>query len=111
MVLEVNIRSEGKKRMKTSAIQLLLLMSMSVFGQEKYKQYRKNLLDGKLSLYWGTEYDRIYFKIEAKDSKQVLFLFSYNEVPTDGFVAGIDGENNEILRDLHLDFAGLDKTS
>ena len=92
--------------MKTYGIQLLMLMSMNVFAQEKYKQYR-NLLNGRLSIYWGIEYDRLYFKAEAKNSKQIVLLFSFNDVPTDGLVAGFDQDNNKILEDLHLDFAGF----
>ena len=86
-------------------LQYLLLFVSTVLGQEKYKQ-SKQLLNGRFSFFWGVEYDRLYFKILAKNSKFLTLSYSYNDVPTDGFIAGLDSQGNGIIKDIHLDFAG-----
>ena len=86
-------------------LQYLLLFVSTVLGQEKYKQ-SKQLLNGRFSFFWGVEYDRLYFKILAKNSKFLALSYSYNDVPTDGFIAGLDSQGNGVIKDIHLDFAG-----
>ena len=71
-----------------------------------YTQSKDLLPNGRLKLSWGVSQDRISFKIVAKGSKSLSFLFSYNDVPTDGFHAGLNDEARFFLFDLHLDFAG-----
>ena len=87
-------------------ILILLVNFLAIFAQEKYKQQRKLLPNGGLTLYWGVEYGRFYFKTVSKTSKHVLLLFSYNDVPTDGILTGLDDNQKPFMRDLHLDFAG-----
>ena len=90
-----------------SIILLPILSFYLVFSQATdYRQSKDLLPDGRLKLRWGISQDRISFKIEAKGSKSVSFLFSYNDVPTDGFQAGLDENDKVFLYDLHLDFAG-----
>ena len=35
--------------------------------------------------------------------------FSYNDIPEDGFVAGVGGQGDQYVFDLHLDHAGRKK--
>ena len=35
--------------------------------------------------------------------------FSYNDIPQDGFVAGVDGQGGPYVIDLHLGHAGREK--
>ena len=85
---------------------LLLVNLLPVFAQEKYKQQKELLPNGELTLYWGVEYGRFYFKTVSKSDKQILLLFSYNDIPTDGIISGLDQTQKAIIKDLHLDFAG-----
>ena len=85
---------------------ILLVNFLAIFAQEKYKQQRELLPNGGLTLHWGVEYGRFYFKTVSKTSKHVLLLFSYNDVPTDGILTGLDANQKPFMRDLHLDFAG-----
>ena len=98
--------------MDVYSIILLHLLSWSFyldFSQATDLRQSKDLLpNGRLKLSWGVSQDRISFKIVAKGSKSVSFLFSYNDVPTDGFQAGLDDNAKFFLFDLHLDFAGRD---
>ena len=92
------------------SIILLHILSVSFYldfsEATDYRQTRDLLPNGRLKLSWGVSQDRISFKIVAKGSKSVSFLFSYNDVPTDGFQAGLDENGKFFLFDLHLDFAG-----
>ena len=96
--------------MGVSSIILLHLLSLSFYLEfsraTDYRQSQDLLPNGRLKLSWGVTPDRISFKIEAKGSKSVSLLFSYNDVPTDGFQAGLDEKGKLFLFDLHLDFAG-----
>ena len=83
-----------------------ILVPILITAQEKYKQRRTLLPNGGLDLFWGVEFDRLYLKLVSKKAKHIAFALSYNDIPTDGIIAGHDAENNEFLRDLHLDFAG-----
>ena len=98
--------------MDVYSIILLHILSWSFyldFSQATDLRQSKDLLpNGRLKLSWGVSQDRISFKIVAKGSKSVRFLFSYNDVPTDGFHAGLDDNAKLFLFDLHLDFAGRD---
>ena len=62
---------------------------------------------GKLSLSWRTDQERFHFKLEGLSSSYVGLAFSYNSLPVDGFVAGIDDTGDIFAEDLHLDFAGI----
>ena len=73
---------------------------------ERYSQQRE-LLPGKLSLAWGAEGGRLHFKLVAAGSKSVVLLFSYSDVPTDGMIVGHSEDGAQVVRDLHLDFAGI----
>ena len=75
-------------------------------AQEKYKQRRTILPNAGLDLFWGVEFDRLYFKLISKNAKYIAIALSYNDIPTDGIIAGYDAEKREFIHDLHLDFAG-----
>ena len=75
-------------------------------AQEKYKQRRTILPNSGLDLFWGVEFDRLYFKLISKNAKYIAIALSYNDIPTDGIIAGYDAEKREFIHDLHLDFAG-----
>ena len=93
--------------MDVYSIILLHILSFHLCsGATDYKQSKDLLPNGRLKLSWGVRQDRISFKIVAKGSKSLSFLFSYNDVPTDGFHAGLNDEAKFFLFDLHLDFAG-----
>ena len=78
-----------------------------ISAQEKYKQQRTLLPNGGLTLSWGVEFDRLYFKLVSKNAKSVAFVLSYNDIPTDGIFAGYYKEDSDFIHDLHLDFAGI----
>ena len=96
--------------MDVHSILLLHILSFSFYPDfsqaTDFRQSKDLLPNGRLKLSWEVIQDRIWFKIVAKGSKSVSFLFSYNDVPTDGFQAGLDDEAKFFLFDLHLDFAG-----
>ena len=89
-----------------TSLLFFVLVPILINAQEKYKQRRTLLPNGGLDLFWGVEFDRLYLKLVSKKAKHIMFALSYNDIPTDGIIAGHDAEKNEILRDLHLDFAG-----
>ena len=84
----------------------LFLVPILINAQEKYKQRRSLLPNGGLELFWGVEFDRLYFKLVSKNAKHIAFALSYSDIPTDGIIAGYDEQKNEFINDLHLDFAG-----
>ena len=98
--------------MDVHSIILLHILSFSFYPDlsqaTDFRQSKDLLPNGRLKLSWEVIQDRIWFKIVAKGSKSVSFLFSYNDVPTDGFQAGLNDNEKFFLYDLHLDFAGRD---
>ena len=86
----------------------LLIFSLHALATSaQYSQQRELLPGGKLSLGWGVEGDKLHFKLVAAGSKAVVLLFSYSDVPTDGMVVGHSEDGAQVVRDLHLDFAGI----
>ena len=83
-----------------------LLLSLEASKAIQYRQSKDLLASGRLRLGWTVSEGRIYLKVTAKGSKSVTLLFSYNDVPTDGFNAGLDHNSTFFFNDLHLDFAG-----
>ena len=62
---------------------------------------------GKLSLSWRTDQEMFHFQLVGLSSSYVGLAFSYNSLPVDGFVAGIDDAGDIFAEDLHLDYAGI----
>ena len=90
----------------TWGILYTLLLSLEASKAIQYRQSKDLLARGRLRLGWTVSEGRIYLKVTAKGSKSVTLLFSYNDVPTDGFNAGLDHNSTFFFNDLHLDFAG-----
>ena len=72
-----------------------------------YDQHRQLMTRGKLSLSWRTDQEMVHFKLEGLSSSYVGLAFSYNNLPVDSFVAGIDDTGDIFAEDLHLDYAGI----
>ena len=90
-----------------SIVLISLLHPLVTSVPERYSQQRELLPGGKLSLAWGVEGDKLHFKLVAAGSKSVVLLFSYSDVPTDGMIVGHSEDGAQVVRDLHLDFAGI----
>ena len=93
-------------KVSRTIISIVLTLSLDLSEARDSRQSKDLIPNGRLNLSWKVSEGRIFFKIVAKGSKSVSLLFSYNDVPTDGFKAGLDDNSNFFLYDLHLDFAG-----
>ena len=103
----MDILEELKMRAEQMIVLIIISLSLDISrGITDYRQKRELLPQGRLELSWEVREERIFFKIIARGSRSVSFLFSYNDVPTDGFQAGIADNDEPFLSDLHLDFAG-----
>ena len=90
----------------------LLLVSLSPLllptacSSDSYTQHRQLMPGGKLTLSWRTDRERMYFQLSGKSSAYVGLAFSYNSLPVDGFIAGLDTAAEVFAVDVHLDYAG-----
>ena len=64
------------------------------------------MVGGKLVLSWVVEEEMFFFKLSSMTKGYVGLAFSYNDLPLDGFIAGVDNEGDDYVLDLHLDYAG-----
>ena len=79
-----------------SIVLISLLHPLVTSVPERYSQQRELLPGGELSLAWGVEGGRLHFKLVAAGSKSV-----------DGMIVGHSEDGAQVVRDLHLDFAGI----
>ena len=73
-----------------------------------YNQHKQLMAGGKLVLSWSTDDEMFHFKLSGLGSRYVGLAFSYNSLPVDGFIAGVDGAGEIFAVDLHLDYAGIE---
>ena len=71
-----------------------------------YHQVREIMEGGKMILSWEVEVDTFFFKLSGLTRGYVGLAFSYNDLPEDGFIAGVDGQGEQYGVDLHLEHAG-----
>ena len=74
-----------------------------------YNQVIELMKEGKMVLHWQVEEGMFYFKLSGLTKGHMGLAFSYNDIPEDGFVAGADGQGNQYLLDLYLDYVGRKK--
>ena len=71
-----------------------------------YGQVKDMMKGGKMVLNWEVEDKVLFFKLSGRTKGYVGLAFSYNNVPEDGFIAGVDDQGDQYVFDLHLDHAG-----
>ena len=55
---------------------------------------------------WEVEDDTLFFKLSGLTSGYVGLAFSYNDLPQDGFIAGVDEQGEPYGRHLQLNYTG-----
>ena len=60
-------------------------------------------------LNWEVEEEMFFFKLSGLTMGYVGLAFSYNDIPADGFIAGVNGQGEQYGLDLHLDYAGREE--
>ena len=86
---------------------LFTLAMMHPCNCKTYDQHKQLMAGGKLVLSWSTDEEMFHFKLSGHMSGYVGLAFSYNSLPVDGFVAGLDDAGEIFAVDLHLDYAGM----
>ena len=71
-----------------------------------YGKVTEMMKEGKMVLNWEVEGKVLFFKLSGQTNGYVGLAFSYNNVPEDGFIAGVDDQGDQYVFDLHLDHAG-----
>ena len=63
--------------------------------------------EGKMILSWEVEEGTIFFKLSGLTSGFVGLAFSYNDLPQDGFIAGVDEQGEQYGWHLQLNHTGI----
>ena len=89
---------------------LNLILSKSC-SCRSYDQHKQLMAGGKLVLSWATDQEMFHFRLSGLSCTYVGLAFSYNNLPVDAFVAGVNQDQEVFAEDLHLDYAGTGSLS
>ena len=87
-------------------IVILLSLWTKLSMCREYRQVTEIMEGGKMILNWEVEDETFLFKLSGLTRGYIGLAFSYNDLPADGFIAGVDGEGHNYDVALHLDHAG-----
>ena len=87
---------------------LVMLLSLWTGGSicREYHHVREIMEEGKMILNWEVEDDTLFFKLSGLTSGYVGLAFSYNDLPQDGFIAGVDEQGKQYGQHLQLNYTG-----
>ena len=90
-------------------IAFLFSLWIKLATSRDYSQVMELMKGGKMVLHWEVEEGMFFFKLSGITKGHMGLAFSYNDIPEDGFVAGVDGQGDQYVSDLHLDHVGRGK--
>ena len=87
---------------------LVLLLSLWTKGSicREYHHVREITEEGKMILKWEVEEETLFFKLSGQTSGFVGLAFSYNDLPQEGFIAGVDDQGEQYGWQLQLNHTG-----
>jgi hypothetical protein len=88
----------------------MMVMLLSLWTREsicrEYHHVRDIMEEDKMILNWEVEEETLFFKLSGQTSGYVGLAFSFNDLPQDGFIAGVDEQGEQYHRYLHLNHTG-----